>query len=44
MSHPLRVRGLKLLDGDDQVITGGVSHPLRVRGLKQHLIIGYIDA
>ena len=34
LSHPLRVRGLKLVDVVFVVIVY-LSHPLRVRGLKQ---------
>ena len=33
MSHPMRVRGLKLV-GENRVVGKLVSHPMRVRGLK----------
>ena len=41
MSHPVRVRGLKLTVSDF-IKTIKKSHPVRVRGLKQYLceIIG----
>mgnify|MGYP000965625459 FL=1 len=34
MSHPMRVRGLKL-GGNHKYPYGKKSHPMRVRGLKQ---------
>ena|GEM_PF-4476938 len=34
LSHPVRVRGLKLVDSPRSIIVR-VSHPVRVRGLKQ---------
>jgi len=34
-SHPVRVRGLKHVAGD-QLLSGELSHPVRVRGLKLH--------